>query len=122
MPVWKRWSWRYRLGALFALMLLLQGASCPLDLFQRPTVAVPGVGNVIFEYFSDDPSNGYFLVEQIDRNGARGFRRVYYPSREYVIILGTFINRGDYVPGQWWLSGLAGLPGAAGTFPTPPVQ
>jgi hypothetical protein len=121
--MWTRWSWRYRLGALFALMLLLQGASCPLDLFQRATVAVPGVGNVIFEYFRDGPANGYFLVEEITAGGARGFRRVYYPSREYMIILGTFINRGDNVPGQWWLDGGgSGLPGATGTSPIPPVQ
>lgn len=121
MSAWKRWSWRYRVGALFALALLLQGASCPVDVFQRPTVAVPGVGNVIPEYFKDGPANGYFLVEQIDRNGARGFRRVYYPSREYMIILGIFIQRGDNVPGQWWHSS-PGIPGASGTLPTPPVQ
>jgi hypothetical protein len=121
MLVWKRWSWRYRIGVLFALLLLLQGATCPLDLFQRTTVAVPEVGNVIVEYFWDGPANGYFLVEQIDRNGARGFRRVYYPSREYVLIIATFRQRGDYVPGQWWNSP-SSIPGAAGTLPAPPVQ
>ena len=121
MTAWTRWSRRYRVGALFALALLLQGASCPLDLFQRTTVNVPGVGNVIAERFIDESGNGYFMVEEIDRNGARGFRRVYYPSREYVIIVGTFNQRGDYVPGQWWHSA-PGIPGAVGTLPTPPVQ
>lgn len=123
MTAWKRWSWRYRIGALFALALLLQGANCPLDVFQRTTVNVPGVGNVIAEYFKDGPASGYFLVEQIEGDGARGFRRVYYPSPEYFIILGFFQQRGDHVPGQWWLQGqAAGLPGAAGTLPAPPVQ
>lgn len=117
MAAWKRWSWRYRVGALFALALLLQGASCPLDLFQRATFHVPGVGNVIAERFYDADGN-YFLVEEIDANGARGFRRYYYPSREYVLIFGTIFNRGDYIPGL--PSSSSAIPGAVGTAPAPP--
>jgi hypothetical protein len=120
MTAWKRWSWRYRVVALFALALLLQGASCPVDIFQRPTFPVPGVGNVITERFIDDTGAGYFLVEQIDKNGARGFRRYYYPSREYVIIIGYITQRGDYLPGMWYPA--SSVPGAVGTLPSPPLQ
>ena len=124
MSAWKRWSWRYRVGALFALALLLQGASCPLDLFSRPTFFVPtssdGDGlRVIGELFTDEKGDHYYLVETIGPGGARGFRRVYPGSLDYIRI-------------SWWWPTVVGqnnrppdrssIPGGSGMMPNPPVQ
>lgn len=120
MTTWKRWSWRYRVGALFALALLLQGASCPVDVLTRPTYYVPAVNKrVIAEYFIDEHGNPYFLVETIDSTGARGFRRTVFNSPEYIFILLYFVQFQDDFPG---IFDRAGTPGGTGTLPTPAVQ
>jgi hypothetical protein len=120
MTTWNRWPWRYRLGALFALMMLLQGASCPLDVFQRQTYTVPSVrGGVIAERFIDDSGRHYFLIEEIDRNGARGFRRAYIGSPDYQTIMVYFWANRDTFPVVF---DRAGVPGGAGSLPVPAVQ
>ncbi len=120
MSAWKRWSWRYRVGALFALSLLLQGAYCPLHVLQQQTYTVPGVkGGVIAEYFIDENGDPYFMVEQIDSTGARGFRRTVLNSPEYMFILMYFWGNRDNFPGMFDRNV---IPGGVAAHPPPPVQ
>lgn len=122
MTAWRRWSWRYRVGALFALALLLQGASCPVDLLSRPTYVVrtnSGDLKVIGEVFTDEKGETYFLVEDITPSGARGLRRVYPGTLEYYLIVIWFETSRTEGTGPFDRSG---FPGASGTLPAPPVQ
>lgn len=122
MTTWKRWSWRYRLLALGALLLLLQGASCPVDLLSRPTYVVPTTsGNlrVIGEAFTDEQGRSYFLVEDVTPGGARGLRRVYPGTAEYFFLVTWFEKSRIENTGPFDRSG---IPGAASTLPAPPVQ
>lgn len=121
MTTWKRWSWPYRVGVLFALLLLLQGASCPLDVFQRQTYTVPGVkGGVIAQWYADENGDPYFLVEEIDsKTGARGFRRTVFNSPEYMFILMYFWGNRDTFPGVFDRDV---IPGGVARHPPAPVQ
>lgn len=121
MSTWKRWSWRYRIGVLFALMMLLQGASCPLPNNNTPTFMVPGVkGPVLAQRFTDDRGRRYFMVVTYEKDGVRGYRYVFQDENatEYAIIDQHFyfVNSPASV-----VSDRAGLPGASGA-PPPPAQ
>jgi hypothetical protein len=122
MSTWKRWPWRYRLGALFALMLLLQGANCPLHVFQQQTYKVPSdavPGRVIATWFTDENGEQYFLMEEIDsRTGARGFRRVYPDSGAYWAILIYFRTHPEFAG----VFDRQVIPGGVVRHPPPPVQ
>jgi hypothetical protein len=123
MTTWNRWPWRYRLGALFALMLLLQGANCPLHVFQQQTYKVPSdavSGRVIGAWFTDENGKNYFLMEEIDsRTGARGFRRVYIDHPAYWPIFLYFGAHPDFGPGMF---DRQVIPGGVARHPPPPVQ
>lgn len=123
MMPWKRWSWRYRIGALFALMLLLQGASCPQITNILPRYQVPGIGSVVPEkYYSSDLGKHYYVVEYPQTlNGFTTYTHGYYyeGSAQYQTI-------DNYFRAHPELSVVSferfGTPGAASTLPTPPVQ
>ena len=87
MTTWKRWPWYYRVGALFALALLLQGASCPYVVNFLPRYQVPGVsGNVIPEKYVDGYGRRYYVVEHVQTRDGRDYPYMsyhYYDSAEY---------------------------------------
>ncbi len=119
MSAWKRWSWRYRVGVLFALALLLQGANCPLHVFQQQTYAVPNApGRVIGTWFTDENGQNYFLMEEIDsRTGARGFRRIYSNHGAYWTIFFYFMQ-----PDFAHVLERQVIPGGVARHAPPPVQ
>jgi hypothetical protein len=119
MSTWKRWSWRYRLGALFALALLLQGSYCPLFgqtgyNFNDPSFTVPGVGEV---FLLKDRNTGEYVLKVIDP-ATRRFVRIGPGDPRFPAIDAVF--RAMHVPQN--PSDRAGLPGGSGTAPLPPVQ
>lgn len=122
MTTWKRWSWRYRIGALFALVLLLQGAACPLPPDNTPTYDVRNVGKVVGQRYYDSRKNQYyFLVVVEEKDGAKGYRYVYERDNaaEYWYIDFTLLNIYGHPPGT---PDRAGIPGGAGGLPAPAVQ
>ena len=65
MTTWKRWPWSYRVGVLFALALLLQGASCPYIDSLLPRYQVPGIGAVIAQrYYNAHTGQHYFKIDR----------------------------------------------------------
>lgn len=123
MTTWKRWSWRYRIGALFALTLLLQGASCPQITKILPRYQVPGIGSVV-------PERSY------DANVGKYYYRVEY---KHVVNGMTYYTHGWYYEGSWQYQTIdnyfrahpdlpvLGLdryatPGGASALPPPAVQ
>jgi hypothetical protein len=123
MTTWKRWTWRYRIGALFALMLLLQGASCPEITNMLPRYQVPGVGSVVPEkYYASNVGKHYYVVERPQTlNGVTTYVYSYYyeGSPQYQAI-DTYFRAHAELP----VVGFErfGIPGSAGSLPTPPVQ
>jgi hypothetical protein len=122
MSTWKRWSWRYRISALFALMMVLQGASCPLPSDNLATFMVPGIkGPVLAQRFTDDRGRHYFMIVSYEKDGVRGYRYVFEDSDpgEYLIIDHHFYFVNSSAPAGF---DRAGIPGGAGTPPAVPVQ
>jgi hypothetical protein len=120
MSTWKRWPWRYRLGALFALMLLLQGASCPQIAELLPTYAVPGVGDVVPEkyYESDIDRYSYKVrVKYADNPPRYVYERFYQGTPEYQAI-DTFFRTHP----EFYVVDRDVIPGGAAVHPPPPVQ
>lgn len=123
MTPWKQWSWRYRIGVLFTLMLLLQGASCPKLTKLLPAYQVPGVGSVVPEkYYSSDLGKHYYLIE--NKSTVNGY---------------TSVGYGYYYEGSWQFQAIDDYfrahpelpvisldrfdaPGGASSLPPPAVQ
>jgi len=118
MSTWKRWSWRYRIGVLFALMMLLQGASCPTYL-DETAYSVPGIeGKVIAKRYVTDSGRHYYLIEIPGPNGTQDYRYAYDDSAAYQVIENYFLGSPNIS-----VNGLdrAGLPGGSGA-PPPAAQ
>lgn len=115
---WKRWSWRYRLGILFALMLLLQGATCPIA-ESTPAFTVPGVGPVFADTEYDDATGRFGYVIKRIVPGTGRYERVYPGDPRYAIIQKFFQTHPLLPPNQ---ADRAGIPGGIGVLPAPPVQ
>jgi len=123
MHTWKRWSWRYRVGALFALALLLQGSNCPLGgsrtfLATDPTYTVPGVGEVFRFVDIEEERGASYVIKEIDPSTGR-YWRIYPGDPRYGLIAAYFgnLSRGSSNPPD-----RSSLPGGTGTPPPPPVQ
>ncbi len=123
MMPWKRWSWRYRLGVLFALMLLLQGASCPRITNMLPRYQVPGAGSVVPEkYYAPNLGKHYYVVEHPQTlNDVTTYTYGYYyeGSAEYQTIDNYFRAHPDLPVVSFERFG---IPGAAGSLPAPAAQ
>jgi hypothetical protein len=120
MSTWKRWPWRYRLGALFALMLLLQGASCPQIAKILPTYAVPGVGDVVPEKFYDRDLDRYYYtvrVKYADDPPRYYDQHHHQGSPEYQAIDSFFKAHPEF-----YVVDRDVIPGGAARHPPPPVQ
>lgn len=120
MAAWNRWSWRYRAGVLLALMLLLQGASCPEIAKILPTYAVPGIGDVVPEkYYESDIDRYSYLVRKkyADNPPRYVYERFYQGTPEYQAIETFFRTHPEF-----YVVDRDVIPGAVAVSPPPPVQ
>jgi hypothetical protein len=118
MTAWKRWSWRYRVGIVFALMMLLQGATCPIG-DNTPTFSISGVGPVYADSEYDDATGRWGYVIKRIVPGTGRYERVYPGDPRYVIIQTFFGTNPSLPPSQ---TDRSSVPGGAGGLPAPPAQ
>ena len=116
---WKRLSHRYRIGALFALMLMLPGLTGCMFSIPAPRYTVPGVGGeVVGDLQTGSDGRRYYGIETVV-NGRLHQRVVYEGRREYALIDAYF--RELRKPGHP-ANDRSSIPGGAGTPPPPAVQ
>jgi hypothetical protein len=118
---WKRWSLPYRIGILFALMMLLQGASCLAVSDLIPSFTVPGAGGKVYaEVFRSANGVPYYQVLVRDDGKTRYFTYVYPGNPQYDAIVNFFRSHPEITVYDFFAP--ASVPGAAGSPPPPPLQ